>query len=298
MFALSKTLSVRSRMAALVVGAIIAGMVSCSVAQAETNATIIYWVFDVSTADSQFGYWDGTTSVPVGAIYDGRDFEGMACIGSTIYTTSGGDGANPSQLVRVTYDITADTTIVTNIGTIQTASGTPFYEVSSLAVRPSDNTLWAYAAEAPAGAAGQGIIRIDPATGTAQLMQAATLDVAAVAWLGNTLYLAAGNDMHSWTENGVVGNSLYEVAGFSQIEALDVSPNQNFYIGGDGTTVQEVNPTTGAVINANVFPVTDRQGNSGDPESLTVCQTPTALDDGTEPVQMVRQLYFPAVLRQ
>lgn len=297
MYVLFKSVKGRSLIVALLFALLAAPVVQLGTARADLKGNIIYWVFDVSTADSQFGYWNGTASNPVGGIFDERDFEGLGCIGSTIFVTSGGDGNRPSQLARLTVNITANTTNVTDVGTIQTAGGAAFYEVSSLAVRPSDNTLWAYAAEAPAGAAGQGIIRIDPATGQAQLIQAATLDVAAITWLGNTLYLAAGNDMHSWTEGGAISPSLRELNQFSQIEALDTSPDQTFYIGGDGTTVQEINPTTWALMNDNVFPVTDNQGNSGDPESLTFCQAPTALDEEAEPVQMAPQIFFPTVLK-
>lgn len=297
MYTFSESLLRRSLVAALFLALIVAPCFNFSTARADLKGTIIYWVFDVSTADSQFGYWDETTSRPVGGIFAGRDFEGLACIGSTIFVTSGGDGNRPSQLARLALNITADTTSITDIGNIQTAGGTAFYEVASLAMRPSDNTLWAYAAEIPTGAAGRGIIKIDPATGTAQLILAADLDVAALTWFGNTLYLAAGNDVYSWTEGGALSNSLYEINGLSQIEAMDTSPNQTLYIGGDGTNIMEINPTTGAVINGNVFKVTDRQGATGDPESLTFCQAPTALEDEAEPLQMAPQIFFPAVMR-
>lgn len=268
---------------ALITGIMAALILSTGFVHAESNAIIVYWVFDVSTANSQFGYWDSTVSRPVGGIFEGGDFEGLSCIGSTLYATSGGDGNVPSRLVQVTINKDADTSSSTLIGTVQDANGQPFYEVASLAVRSSDNTLWAYAAVAKAGSGGTGIIKIDPATGRAQLMQAATLDVAAVAWVDNTLYLGAGNNMHSWTEGGAISDVLFEVADIEQIESLDTKPGGTLYIGGDGSPVQEIT-TTGQKVNPNVFVVTDKDNNSGDPESLTFCQTPTSLDEVSEPV--------------
>lgn len=267
---------------AVVTGIIAILLLNTGFVQAESNATIVYWVFDISTANSQFGYWDGTVSKPVGQSFDGGDFEGLSCIGSTIYATSGGDGNVVSRLARITISIDSDTAITTTIGTVQDANNKPFYEVASLAARTSDNTLWAYAAIAGPNTGGTGIIKIDPTTGRAELKQAATLDVAAIAWLGNTLYLADGNNMHSWTEGGAISDVLFEVNDIQEIEALDATPSGNLYIGGDGSAVQEIT-TTGQKVNTTVFAVTDRDNNSGDPESLTFCQTPTSLDEVSEP---------------
>lgn len=267
----------------LVASVMAALLLHTSLVQAESNATIVYWVFDVSTANSQFGYWDGTVSKPVGNIFEGGDFEGLSCIGTTIYATSGGDGNVASRLAQITINKDTDTSTATTVGTLQDANGRPFYEVASLAVRSSDNSLWAYAAVAGQNAGGTGIIKIDPATGQATLVQAATLDVAAIAWLNNTLYIADGNNMHSWTEGGAISDVLYEVNDIQQIEALDATPSGNLYIGGDGSPVQEITPT-GQKVNPTVFAVTDKDNNSGDPESLTFCQTPTSLDEASEPV--------------
>jgi hypothetical protein len=270
---------------ALILGIIAALTLNPIFTHADTNALIIYWVFDVSTANSQFGYWDNAVSEPVGGIFNESDFEGIGCVGTTIYVTSGKDGNAPSQLARLTFTKDSDTTTITDSKTIQDANGNPFYEVASLGIR-SDNTLWAFAAIEQAGSGGSGIIQIDPATGLAELKQASTLDVAAVTWLGNTLYLAAQNKMYSWTEGGAISDVLFEVNSIAEIEALDTTPNGTFYIGGDGSVVQEIQPN-GTQVNAQVFAVTDRDGNSGDPESLTFCQAldPTALEESDEPLQ-------------
>lgn len=285
----TKVRSRLSRLFGLALGlAIFASLIfNAGFARANQAGLVVYWVFDVGTADSQFGYWDGSVSKPVGDTFAGRDFEGMGCIGTTLYVTSGGDGKVPSQLVRLTFDKSGDSTTATTIGTIQDANGKSFYEVASLGVRSSDNTLWAYAAEEPTGAAGRGIIKIDPTTGRAELKQAATLDVAAVAWLGQTLYMAEGNSVYTWSEGGSISSKLFDVATIAEIEALDATPGGNFYIGGDGTKVQEITPT-GTLVNDDVFTVSDKQGKVGDPESLAFCQElgPTALDESSEPVKV------------
>ena len=294
MYKAQKQSFVMSVLRVLVVGVMATLLWNPGLVQGEGNATIVYWVFDVSTANSQFGYWDGTVSHPVGNVFDNGDFEGLSCIGSTIYATSGGDGNVVSRLAQITINKDTDTSTATTVGTIQDANGRPFYEVASLAVRSSDNTLWAYAAVAGQNSGGTGIIKINPATGQATLIQPATLDVAAIAWLNNTLYIADGNNMHSWTEGGAISDVLFEVNDIQQIEALDTTPGGNLYIGGDGSPVQEITPT-GQKVNTNVFVVTDKQNNSGDPESLTFCQTPTSLDEANEPVYLAPRIYLPIV---
>ena len=294
MYKAQKQSFVMSVLRVLVVGVMATLLWNPGLVQGEGNATIVYWVFDVSTANSQFGYWDGTVSHPVGNVFDNGDFEGLSCIGSTIYATSGGDGNVVSRLAQITINKDTDTSTATTVGTIQDANGRPFYGVASLAVRSSDNTLWAYAAVAGQNSGGTGIIKINPATGQATLIQPATLDVAAIAWLNNTLYIADGNNMHSWTEGGAISDVLFEVNDIQQIEALDATPAGNLYIGGDGSPVQEIT-TTGQKVNTNVFVVTDKENNSGDPESLTFCQTPTSLDEANEPVYLAPRIYLPIV---
>lgn len=270
-------------------------------AKAAVNADMVFWVFDVGTADSQFGYWDGVNSKPVGDTFANRDFEGLACIGTDVYATSGLDGNSPSQLARVAIDISTNASSVTDVGTIETTGGLPFFEVASLGLRISDNTLWAFAAEPGTNGAGTGIIKIDPVTGKAELKQASDLDVAAVAWIGNTMWLAAGHDIYTWTEGGSISAApAFTLAQIAEIEALDATSTGTFYVGGDDSPVMEVS-TAGTVINANVFIVQDAQGAQGDPESLTVCAVaPTALEPGVEPsAPAARQnaLYLPFLAR-
>jgi hypothetical protein len=265
--------------------------------KAAVNADMVYWVFDVGTADSQFGYWDGTNSSPVGGSFADSDFEGLACIGSDIYATSGLDGDSPSQLAHVAINISENTSSVTNVGTIETAGGLPFFEVASLGLRSSDNTLWAFAAEPGTNGAGTGIIKIDPVTGKAELKQASALDVAAVAWIGNTLWLAAGHDIYTWTEGGSISAApAFTLPQIAEIEALDATSAGTLYVGGDDSPIMEVS-TTGTVLNANVFIVRDAQGAQGDPESLTVCAVaPTALEPSAEPAARQHTIFLPFVV--
>lgn len=264
---------------------------------AQAAPDIIYWVFDVSTADSQFGVWNGTDSKPIGDIFDGRDFEGLACVGNTIYASGGGDGAFISQLVRVTIDLETGTSAVSEIGNIETATGLGFYEVASLAIRSSDNTLWGYAAKPPddGGASGGiGLIKIDVTTGKAQLIYESDLDVAGLAWIGNTMYLGAGNDVHTWTEGGSISEeAIFSVDDVGEIEALDSTASGNLYIGGDGSPVMEFTPV-GEMVSSSVFIVQDNEGNQGDPEALTRCVVlvPTALAEGEEPASPASFQHF------
>lgn len=297
----------RGLVAAIAMTALLTALFSPLAAIAQADAGIIYWVFDVSTADSQFGYWDGTNSTPVGDIFDGRDFEGLACIGSTIYASGGGDGAFVSTLVRVAIDQGNSTSTLTELGNIETADGQGFFEVSSLGIRSSDNTLWGYAAKLPddgGPSGGIGIIKIDAGSGKAELIQSADLDVAGMAWLGDTLYLGDGNDVYTWTEGGTINvDPVFSIDEVGEIEALDSTAGGNLYIGGDGSPVMEFTPA-GALVNDRVFIVQDGEGNQGDPEALTRCLAlaPTALAESTEPAPPLDAFqhffYFPFVVDQ
>ena len=110
---------------------------------AQTTPGCMVWVQDHNLLDSQFGIYDGTSAQYVGGIDKGRDIEGLSYIDGTLYAASGGDGLFQSQLFTVTLDIANNSSALHLIGNIQTADGTPFYEVSSLANR-SDGTLWGF----------------------------------------------------------------------------------------------------------------------------------------------------------
>jgi hypothetical protein len=77
MHVLHKLVKGRSLPIALLLALIVGPIAHFSTARADLKGNIIYWVFDVGTADSQFGYWNGTVSNPVGSIFDERDFEGL-----------------------------------------------------------------------------------------------------------------------------------------------------------------------------------------------------------------------------
>jgi hypothetical protein len=163
-------------------------------ASGQTFPQFVYWVYDAGTADSQFGYYNGTVSDTLGSVYLNADIEGIACLADQLYGSSGLDGTAPSQLYRVNVDQALSTSVLEPVGPIQTAAGAALYEVSALAAK--DGFLWGFAS-LPTNGAPTGIIRIDPATGTAELVQPSNLDIAAVAWIDNELWMTVNRDFYS-----------------------------------------------------------------------------------------------------
>ncbi|MFN8487893.1 MAG: hypothetical protein U0350_09895 [Caldilineaceae bacterium] len=209
---------------------------------AQTTPGCMVWVQDHNLLDSQFGIYDGTSAHYVGGIYKGQDIEGLAYINGTLYAASGGDGLFQSQLFTVTLDIANNTSALHLIGSIQTADGTPFYEVSSLANR-SDNTLWGFAADrSPTG-----IIQIDRSTGIATLVAPSKLDVAGLTWYNDVLWLAVNTQLYTWTPGGAI-TPAFKVEGVTEIEAMETI-NNLLYIGAHGMTkVMAVDPATGKIV--------------------------------------------------
>ncbi len=206
---------------------------------AQTTPGCMVWVQDHNLLDSQFGIYDGTSAHYVGGIDKGFDIEGLSYIDGTLYAASGGDGHFQSQLFTVTLDIANTSSALHLIGNIQTADGTPFYEVSSLANR-SDNTLWGFAADrSPTG-----ILQIDRSTGIATLVAPSKLDVAGLTWYNDVLWLAVNTQLYTWTPGGTI-TPAFKVEGITEIEAMETI-NNLFYIGAHGTKkVLAVDPATG-----------------------------------------------------
>lgn len=227
-------------------------------ARAQTFPFVV-WVFDKGVRDSQFGYYNGVVSQAIGRIYADYDVEGLSCVAETIYATSGGDGRVPSRLFTLTLDLANGRSQLSEIASLRAATGEALYEVSSLTTR-SDQTLWGYAAEGDL----TGILQIDPATGVATLVEPAALDVAAVAWLGDTLWLGARDQLYSWTPGAAI-TPAFKVTGIRQIEALDVI-NNLLYLGGDNITEAIVlDPTTGQRLRTATFAIPN------DIEGFTFC---------------------------
>lgn len=254
---------------------LIACLIAIAANVAAQDSPFIFWVFDIGTRDSQFGYFDGTTVQSTGPIFEEYDVEGLACLNDTLYGASGRDGRGTSELYTLAIDITTNQTTATKIGDIQTAAQEPFFEVASLSEK-ADGTLWGYADMGDR----RGIIRIDPATAVAELVQPADLKIEGVEWFNDTLWLVGNNNFYTWTPGGAI-TLAFELAGAGQIEALDVV-NGFLWIGihKDSRGIIAVDPTTGALVPNMGFPGPD------DIESLTFCTppsvaTPTATPSAT-----------------
>jgi len=240
----------------------------------------IIWVYDIGTRDSQFGYFDGTTTQSTNPIYEEYDIEGLACLNNTIYAASGRDGRGTSELYTVQINVDTQEALVTKIGDIQTAAQEPFFEVVSLSEK-ADGTLWGYADMGER----RGIIRIDPVTAVAELEFPATVKVEGIEWWGDTLWLVGDNEFYTWTPGGEI-TLAFELAGAGQIEALDVV-NDLLWVGihKDSRGVVAVDPNTGALVPNVGFPGAD------DIEGLTFCApvpevTPTVTPTATPTATM------------
>lgn len=237
----------------------VAIMMLALAARAQDARTII-WVNDLSTRDSQFGYFDGSASITTAEVYADYDIEGLACKDSVTYATSGGDGHVPSALfaVRITTDAHA---ALTKVGDLRTTDGQRFYEVASLAQK--DAQLWAYASKGDQ----RGIIRIDPATAIAELIYADRRDIEAIEWLGDTLWLVAGTRFYSWQPSRGLRYE-FQLSGIgNQIEAMMAIDGQ-MWIGIHQSTgnIVQVDVARGQITNGATFTA------GSDIESLTFCE--------------------------
>ena len=224
------------------------------------DARTIIWVNDLSTRDSQFGFFNGATSITTAEVYADADIEGLACKDNVTYATSGGDGHVPSALYTVRITTDAHVTLV-RVGELHTTDGQLFYEVASLSQK--DGHLWAYASKGDR----RGIIRIDPATALAELIYVDRRDIEAVEWLGDTLWLVAGMRFYSWQP----GRGLryeFQLSGIgNQIEAMMEHGGQ-MWIGIHQSTgnIVQVDVVRGQITNGATFTA------GSDIESLTFCE--------------------------
>ena len=255
---------------------------------AQSNPTL-FWVYDRNVRDSVFGYHDTRTQA-LDPEFANHDIEGMACINSTIYASSGMDGREPSSLYAV--QVSGATVALNRIGTLA-VNGTALYEVAALAEK--DGSLWGFAGRGNK----RGIIRIDPATATAELQVAYSLDVEAVEWLGDTLWLAAGNTLYTWQPNGAITKRFAITSARGDIEAMDVVDGLLWIgISGDSRGVIAVDPTNGQIVSGKGFAAPD------DIEGLTFCDalppviptaTPTATNTATPVVPTPTMTTLPPV---
>jgi hypothetical protein len=232
---------------------------------AAQDAQFIIWVYDQSLADSQFGYYDGTTIQATQPIFYDADIEGLACVNNVIYASGGLDGAAPSTLNQVTLDVVNQSATLTKIADIQTATGEPFFEVVSLSMR-ADGTLWGYADQAPL----RGILQIDPATGVGELIEPFAGKVEAIAWLDDTLWLAGNNHFYRWTPGGAITHAFdIHDSAVLQIESLEVIDGLLYTgVDRDDRGVIAIDPNTGAIVPGVGFP------SPNDTEGITFCPLP------------------------
>lgn len=219
----------------------------------------VIWVFDRGSADSQFGYYDGSAAIDVGGVFPDYDIEGLACLQRTIYGVSGHDGRRASELFTIGINVATNQTTLRKVGDIVSSDQQPYYEVASLAEK-SDGTLWAYADRGDQ----RGIIRIDPTTAVAEMIKPARYKVEGVEWLGDTLWLVGNTQFYTWQPGGEI-TKAFQVASNDEIEALDVINGQLWVnIPQNNLTIIPVNPTTGQVMPGGF------KGHD-DLESLTYC---------------------------
>lgn len=238
----------------------------------------IVWVYDKNLQDSQFGYFDGTTVQSTEQIFAETDFEGLACLNNRLYASSAMDGLRPSRLFTVRVDIATHAAALVEIGEIRNAVQEPFMEVAALSEK-ADGTLWGFASRGDR----QGILRIDPATGLAELVVPMKMDAEGIEWFGDTLWLVAHDKFYTWQPGGAI-TFAFSLGVDRDIEGLDVV-NGLLWIGlhKDNRGIIAVDPATGAIVPDKGFP------GPNDIEGLTFCPpvpeaTPTATLSATPSV--------------
>ena len=230
----------------------------------------IVWVYDKNLQDSQFGYFDCTAVQSTEQIFAETDFEGLACLNNTLYASSAMDGLRPSRLFTVRIDVATHAATLVEIGEIRNAAQEPFMEVAALSEK-ADGTLWGFSGKGDR----QGLLQINPATGTAELIVPSEMDAEGIEWFGDTLWLVARDEFYTWQPGGAI-TFAFSLGVDRDIEGLDVV-NGLLWIGlhKDNRGVIAVDPATGAIVPDKGFP------GPNDIEGLTFCPpvpeaTPTA----------------------
>jgi hypothetical protein len=235
-------------------------LVSLAATVTAQDHPFIVWVYDLRLRDSQFGYFDGTTVQSTQQVFEEHDFEGLACLNNTIYASSAMDGLRPSRLFTVRIDVATQAATLVEIGEIRNAAQEPLLEVAALSEK-ADGTLWGFAGTGSR----QGLLRIDPATGLAEMIVPSTMDAEGIEWFGDTLWLVARDKFYTWQPGGAI-TFAFQLGVDRDIEALDVV-NGLLWIGlhKDNRGVIAVDPTTGAIVPNKGFP------GPNDIEGVTFC---------------------------
>jgi hypothetical protein len=178
-----------------------------------TDSCLIYGVDDQGGANSQLFTLDPQdgTSRPLGGRHDGLDLEGLDIdpIASELFATSGKNGIHPGWL----YQIDRQTGAVSEIGP------TGFGKVSALSFRPTDATLWGWAANT-------GLIQIDRRTGNGTVIFSSSQGLEDITWSndGTLLYGVVGRELWVYTP---AEQTLQRIAKNlpGETEALEMRPD-------------------------------------------------------------------------
>ncbi len=178
----------------------------------EAFACPIYAIQDHRVSDTQFFIISPSTKAvrDLGPLYKKHDIEGLAIDQATgeLYCTSGDKTDKPGYLCKIDRDN----------GELAYIGPTGFAEVDSLAIRPTDGSLWGWAV-------GDGLITIDPETGQGTLQVPYDKPfVEDMVWSydGNSIYATQGRNL--WVYDGeILGIACNNLPG--AVEGVEMLPS-------------------------------------------------------------------------
>jgi len=191
----------------------------------------VYGVHDEGLNDSVFFKIDTSGSViQLAETHDNHDIEALDLDWTTgdLYAASG-DDPTEGNLAGQVYLVDKGTGAITALPSV-----TGFAEVSSLAFRPTDNTLWAWAD-------GEGLITIDKGTGVGTSILATPQKIEGITWnlAGDVLYGSEESNLWSYTPaTGDVALLCDNLPG--SVEALETMPSGDllFATHGDSSVLE------------------------------------------------------------
>lgn len=207
---------------------------------------VMYALHDEGQYDSQLVEIDPFASSGIGAIrplgplYPGLDIEGLAVLPTNgkLYGTSGSDQKKIDGVPipdGALYEFDRITGLINYIGL------TGYSEVSGLALRPTDNTLWGWARGGNRRQKSQaGPITINPDTGVGTLIKEFTFhepDIQSIAWSndGQKLYGATptdeGSDLWAYDYNTQELELICPNTVPAEIEAMEMQPDDLLILG-------------------------------------------------------------------
>jgi hypothetical protein len=190
---------------------------AATIAKAECK---VYAVYDKNLADSQFITIDVVTKkiTPFGPLYKTSDIEGIEIAADgTLYAVAGSD--NKQGKNGYLFKVDAKTAELFPIGY------TKFPELVGLSFNDIDGTLWAWS-EA------NGLLKLNPATASAELKIKSSINIEALAWIKSDLYGASNKDLY---KIDVTKGTLTKIATNlpGEVEAFEARPDGNLMGGLD-----------------------------------------------------------------